>query len=95
LFLQKYFTFSLQTTERSAIVSINEPRLQDLRFDQKKYAQSEEQKTYISQIQKIARVRISKLSDELRSWSANTNADASEIEIDLMPNMGKGYYNES
>ncbi len=92
--LGKYFTFSLQTAERSAIVSINEPKLQEIRSDLKKYAQSEEQKTYISQIQQIARVRITKLSPELRNWMAEEHSDYEQIEIDLLPNMGENYYGE-
>ncbi len=93
--LAKYFTFSLQTGEKSAIVSINEPRLQDLKQDLKRYAQTEEQKTYISQIERIARVRINKLSPELKRWMQEPASDFEEVEIDLLPNMGKEYYEET
>jgi hypothetical protein len=93
--LTKYFNFSLQTGKSSAIVGINESRLQNLRYDLKIYTQSEKQKTYISQIHRIARVRINKVSPELNSWMKDPTADFEDIEIDLLPNMGKNYYEET
>jgi hypothetical protein len=91
LLLKKYFTFSLQTGDVSAIVSADDPNLSNLREDIKAYARANDQKTYVSQIKRIARVRINKISEELIVWSKRSNKP-DDIEISLLPNMGKDYY---
>lgn len=91
--LQKYFTFSLQTNEKSAIVSVDEPRLQNLKSEIRQYAEKEDYKTYISQIKSISRVRIKKISSELSSW-ITFNGPSSDVQIDLLPNLGREYYGQ-
>lgn len=90
--LEKYFTFSLQTSVNSAIVSINEPQLQELRMDIKKYTKSEEQKTYIAPIKKIARVEYNKISRDLQDKLDRKEHVDIDVEVNLLPNMGKAYY---
>lgn len=83
-------TFSLQTDECSAVVSIEKKDADALREKIRTYKEKSELKTYLNEIEEIRSVNIEKLGPDLVDW-INSEKPAA-IEIEMFPNLGRAYY---